>query len=122
MILEGCRCWDFWSSASGVTTRVRRLAGMPGAAHAANEPGAMEAGRVRQEDAVMSRESQAQTAVSTPDDHIEDVARRLERIARSLREKGVPGPLASNDPLGALITGYLLGLGASAEERKGRSA
>lgn len=43
---------------------------------------------------------------------IEEVAARLERIARSLRERGPAGPLAgeATDPLGALITGYLLGL------------
>lgn len=40
---------------------------------------------------------------------VEEVAERLERIARSLRQHGLTGPLADRDPLGALIAGYLLG-------------
>jgi hypothetical protein len=42
----------------------------------------------------------------------EEMAERLERLARSLRQRGATGPLteAGSDPLGALITGYLLGL------------
>ncbi len=41
------------------------------------------------------------------------VAERLERIAASLRARGAAGPLAEykDDPLAAIVTGYLLGLG-----------
>lgn len=46
---------------------------------------------------------------------VEQVAARLERIARALREEGPAGALADQgaDPLGALITGYLLGVAES---------
>lgn len=48
---------------------------------------------------------------------VEEIATRLERIARSLREGGAAGPLTGHgkDPLGALITGYLLGVSESDE-------
>lgn len=47
---------------------------------------------------------------------VEEIAMRLERIARSLREGGAAGPLTGQgtDPLGALITGYILGVSESA--------
>jgi hypothetical protein len=47
-----------------------------------------------------------------PSSAVEGVAQRLERIARTLRERGATGPLEEDgsDPLGALITGYVLGM------------
>lgn len=52
----------------------------------------------------LARSSEAQ--------RVEEIATRLERIARSLRERGPAGPLADEggDPLGAMVAGYLLGL------------
>jgi hypothetical protein len=50
--------------------------------------------------------------LSTADEaRVRAIADRLERIARTLRERGSAAPLAEQptDPLGALITGYLLG-------------
>jgi hypothetical protein len=50
--------------------------------------------------------------LSTADEaRVRAIAERLERIARTLRERGSAAPLAEQptDPLGALITGYLLG-------------
>ncbi|MEX0912054.1 MAG: hypothetical protein WD031_01390 [Gemmatimonadota bacterium] len=46
---------------------------------------------------------------------VDDIAARLERIARTLRTAGPEASLAEHrtDPLGALIAGYLLGLGES---------
>lgn len=51
-------------------------------------------------------------AATAPLHHTEEVAQRLERIAALLRERGPMGPLAEEnaDQLGALITGYLIGL------------
>jgi len=50
---------------------------------------------------------------------IEEIAGRLEAIARALRERGPAGPIASQqrDPLGALITGYLVGYFEGSESR-----
>ena len=55
-----------------------------------------------------------------PDAAIESVARRLEGIARTLREKGPTGPLEEHgsDPLGALITGYVLGISGSGKSKE----
>lgn len=51
-------------------------------------------------------------AAASPLQYTEEVAQRLERIATLLRERGPMGPLAEEnaDQLGALITGYLIGL------------
>jgi hypothetical protein len=51
---------------------------------------------------------------------VEDVASRLERIARALRERGPAGPLAEEgaDALNALVTGYLLGFSDSETKRE----
>lgn len=53
-----------------------------------------------------------------PEDPALMVAERLERIAQSLRTRGVGGPLVDEqgDPLAALVAGYLLGI----TESKGR--
>jgi hypothetical protein len=50
---------------------------------------------------------------------LEEVAERLEGIARSLRDPESAGSLAAHakDPLGALITGYLLGYFEASETR-----
>ncbi|HUE97119.1 MAG TPA: hypothetical protein VMN39_10690 [Longimicrobiaceae bacterium] len=55
--------------------------------------------------------SAAPSAAADPS-RVEEVADRLEHIARALRERGPGGPLsdARSDPLGALIAAYLLGL------------
>jgi hypothetical protein len=52
---------------------------------------------------------QAGAAPDSERSRAEHMAARLDAIARLLRERGPTGPLASGDPLGALITGYLLG-------------
>jgi hypothetical protein len=54
------------------------------------------------------------------DHRIDELAARLERIAHALRQKGAAGPLteAAGDPLGALITGYLLGMSDPGEAGK----
>jgi hypothetical protein len=53
----------------------------------------------------------ATSAPTEESERVLEVADRLERIARTLRQHGAAGPIVERetDPLGALITGYLLG-------------
>jgi hypothetical protein len=56
--------------------------------------------------------------------HLEEIAARLEGIARILREEGSAAPLLGpgRDPLGALITGYLVGYYEGTGSRAGDAA